>query len=544
MNSHRPLLLVLMLLAGGCTNYSSVMRVQPGYRSDSPAGEGIDLALKKPSADPLIQVGRYLDAASAAAGQLKNEPGDHQAVEDYNFAVSRLFEVIQGARLKPWKAPLSCPGSDKVWSFSIQRDPQPSRNPSNFDIQPADTFEFKGSLVKQRTIKSGLGAPLVVVGRNSSNGDSMDFQVSQISYGMTAVVSFQGDTCTGSFLDPLAVENIDFEGHSYPLAADFTAPVALALANQNPRQMELDGLFRPMDFDAKARLALLQPYDPDKIPILCIHGLGDSQATWAPLIQTLRGDPFIRKNYQIWYFSYPTGYPYPLSAAVLRRRLDAINSRFPDHKKIVVIGHSMGGMISRTLITDSGLKLWNAIYDKPPMEMGFTSETRKVMVESLIFKHRTDISRVIFASPSHRGSEEATNFWGRLGSSIIGSPKDIVPDTSEALSGVKPKSTGEQIRQMPNSIDFLNPANRFVVTLAKIPTTPGIPFHTIIGDRGKGGNLDRTPPVSTDGIVPYWSSHLDGAKSELIIPSDHWTNRHPLGIAEVDRILHEHLANH
>jgi hypothetical protein len=88
---------------------------------------------------------------------------------------------------------------------------------------------------------------------------------------------------------------------------------------------------------------------------------------------------------------------------------------------------------------------------------------------------------------------------------------------------------------------MLNPNNRFVTTMAKIPPTPGIPYHTILGDRGKGGNLNKEPPVSTDGIVPYWSSHLDGAKSELIIPSDHWTHRHPLGIAEVDRILREHL---
>jgi hypothetical protein len=94
---------------------------------------------------------------------------------------------------------------------------------------------------------------------------------------------------------------------------------------------------------------------------------------------------------------------------------------------------------------------------------------------------------------------------------------------------------------MPNSIDFLKPDNRFVSTLASIPTAPGIPYHSIIGDRNRGGNLDHRWPVSTDGIVPYWSSHLEGAESELIIPSHHWTNQHPQGIAEAGRILREHL---
>ncbi len=280
-----------------------------------------------------------------------------------------------------------------------------------------------------------------------------------------------------------------------------------------------------------------------KFPILCIHGLGDSQATWAPLIQTLRGDPVIRKNYQFWFFSYPTGFPYPLSASVLRRRLDAINEHYPDHKEIVVIGHSMGGMISRTLITDSGMKLWNAIYDQPPEKMPFSAETRKVMSESLIFTPRTDISRVIFASASHRGSNMATNFLGRLGSRIIGAPADLWPDEPDVLTLARPDSTGANLRRMPNSIDFLKPDNRFVSTLAAIPTAPGIPYHSIIGDRGRGGNLDHRWPVSTDGIVPYWSSHLEGAESELIIPSHHWTNQHPQGIAEAGRILREHLKN-
>jgi hypothetical protein len=71
-----------------------------------------------------------------------------------------------------------------------------------------------------------------------------------------------------------------------------------------------------------------------------------------------------------------------------------------------------------------------------------------------------------------------------------------------------------------------------------------VPYHSIIGDRGKGGNRDRTPPISTDGIVPYWSSHIDGAASELIVPSDHWSNQHPMAIAEVRRILvEEHLKS-
>ena len=487
-------------------------------------------------------MGHFLDAAAAAGRALENHPDDTQARLDYNFAVARIFGLIDHAGLEPWKASLRCPGARQLWNFSLKRDPQPQRNPSHFKIEPADIYHFEGSLVAQRIVKDGLGAPLVVMSKDLDPEMLDPFaQGKHIYYGMTGVVNFSGRACVAQFIDPLAVETLPFAGHTYQLAADFTAPLALALADLKPRQTELAGMFKPEEFETKIRLSRLQPFDPNKIPILCIHGLGDSQATWAPLIQTLRGDPVIRKNYQFWFFSYPTGYPYPLTAAALRRRMDAINAYYPQHKKVVVIGHSMGGMISRTLITDSGMTLWNATYDRPPSKMPFSAETRKVMSESLIFKHRSDVARVIFMSPSHRGAEMATSFWGRLGSSIIGDPKDVVPDETKVLALAKPNSTGEHLTRMPNSIDMLNPENRFVTTLAEIPLASGIPYHTIIGDRGQGGNRNHVPPVSTDGIVPYWSSHLDGPQSELIIPSHHWTNQHPLGIAEVDRILHEHL---
>jgi hypothetical protein len=92
----------------------------------------------------------------------------------------------------------------------------------------------------------------------------------------------------------------------------------------------------------------------------------------------------------------------------------------------------------------------------------------------------------------------------------------------------------------PNSIDTLSPTNNFVREVNKLPVVPSIPFHSIMGDRGKGGNKDKTKPVSTDGFVPYWSSHLDGFASEKIVPSHHSAHQHPEGMQEVVRILKLH----
>jgi hypothetical protein len=101
----------------------------------------------------------------------------------------------------------------------------------------------------------------------------------------------------------------------------------------------------------------------------------------------------------------------------------------------------------------------------------------------------------------------------------------------------KQDSTVLRLSGVPNSVDTLAPNSRFVKLINTIPITPGIPYHSIVGDRGKGGNKDHTPPESSDGVVPYWSSHLDGAQSELIVPSTHSAHQNPQAIAEVRRIL-------
>ena len=89
-----------------------------------------------------------------------------------------------------------------------------------------------------------------------------------------------------------------------------------------------------------------------------------------------------------------------------------------------------------------------------------------------------------------------------------------------------------RIKGVPNSVDTLSPTNRFVKAINTFPIAPGIPYHTIIGDRGKGPG-----PNCSDGVVPYWSSHMDGAKSELIVPSGHSAHQNPQAIEEVGRIL-------
>src|SRR5271157_5267911 len=532
-------LAIIACALAGCATYSKVSERRPRFRPIASAGGGlanaqaaIAKALRLDRSNPLAALGEYMSGAETALRQFERDPRDENARNDYNFAVARIIATIRDAKLDPWTQPLRVPASGGDFVLTHKPDPRPQWNPALYSFTPADQFDIHGTYVTERTTREGIGAPIVAVGRELYKDARAEFALPRIYYGVTAIARFDGRRCELSFEDPLATETIQVDGHTYPLAADFTVPLAVMLASTNPKKLELSRLLNPAKYAETARISRLQPYDPNKAVVLVIHGLMDSPATWTPMLNRLRGDEDIRRNYQFWFYSYPSGYPYPYSAAILRHELDAIEKRFPLRKKMVVIGHSMGGCISRLLITDTGDELWMNLFKKPPEQVPLSPEGRKILTDALIFKHRSEIGRVIFISAPLRGSDLASNWLGRIGSSLVRAPSTLLSVGNSALKLTTFQSGDLKLKRIPNSVDTLAPNNRFVKAINTIPITPGIPYHTIMGDRGRGD-----APNSSDGVVPYWSSHMDGAKSELIVPSAHPAHQNPQAIQEVHRIL-------
>jgi pimeloyl-ACP methyl ester carboxylesterase len=255
------------------------------------------------------------------------------------------------------------------------------------------------------------------------------------------------------------------------------------------------------------------------------------------MIDGLRNDPWIRGHYQFWFFSYPSGYPYPYAAALFRRELDGVKRAFPNHKRVVLIGHSMGGMICRLMITNAGGKIWRDYFSTPPAKTPLATDTRKLLKEALVFDHRPDVESAIFISTPHRGSKFASGWIGRIGAGLVRTPQLFNPIYASIKPLLVADPAARPLNRMPNSVDTLEPNDRFVLAVSKLPIAPGIPYHSIMGDRGRGNT-----PNSSDGIVPYWSSHLDGAQSELIVDSGHGAQSNPEAIHEVARILKENPA--
>lgn len=532
---------IACFLASGCTPYASISERRPIFPASIGRGElakRLETALLTRKRQPAESLAALLLEARDAARALEADPTSPSARDTYNFAVARVVETLQQSKLAPWTNPLQV--GDFV--LTAKKDPRPGWDPPLYKFVPADQFDIHGKYVAERSTKVGIGAPLVAIGREKNSRAREDFALPHIFYGVTAVIRFRGQTAELAFEDPLATETVSFHGRRLPLAADFTVPLAVMLQQAEPKKFELSRMLQPAKFAETARISRLQPYDPNKTVVLVIHGLMDTPATWTPLINRLRAEESIRRHFQFWFYSYPSGYPYPYSASILRRQLDAVQKKYPLRKPMVVIGHSMGGCISRLLITDPGQELWKKLIGRPVNEAPLEGTTRDILTESLIFKSRPEVGRVIFVAAPLRGSDLATHWLGRIGSSLIQPPQLLLQVGRDAMSLATFQGDDLRLRRMPNSIDHLAPNNRFVRAINSIPMNSRVPVHVISGDRGKGGNSDKTPPVKSDGIVPYWSSHIPTAVSEKVVPSDHAAHQNPEAIAEITRILKSHSA--
>jgi pimeloyl-ACP methyl ester carboxylesterase len=535
-------LLACALLVAGCGEYAEISHVQPHLAGASGTGPLAEVerviakAMREEHAHPLLALSDCLLALQAANRELDRDPTNAIALRDYNFGIARIFQIIHHAHLDPWSAPLAVrsPGGDFV--LTHKPDPRPEWNPALYDFTPADEYDVHGKYVTERTTRPGLGAAIVAVERETNKDARDDFAPSRLFYSLSVVARFTGNRCELELLDPLAHETVSFHGRTLPLAADFTVPLAVMLQQTDPKKHEFARLFNPEKYAHAAAIERLQPFDPDKTVVLVIHGLMDSQATWTPMINTLRGDPLIRKNYQFWFYSYPSGYPYPYTAAILRTELDRVEKRFPKMKPMVVIGHSMGGCISRLLLTDSGNDLWLKIFGKPPDQVPLSPQTRDYFEQELFFNHRAEIGRVVFISAPLRGSKLATGWVNKIAAMLIREPT-VSSTASDEMLKVTADIREEELKpkRRANSVDSLSPKSRFVHAINTIPMTPGVPYDTIIGDRGRGDS-----PNSSDGVVPYWSSHMEGAESEHIVPSNHSAHQNPRAIAEVLQLLRAH----
>ncbi|MEM6792633.1 MAG: alpha/beta hydrolase [Acidobacteriota bacterium] len=530
-----------------------------------PATAAAELAIlqgrKLASEDPAAAVGYYLTAAELAQDAtlraVRREvsaigPRVRFAAELYNHSVARIVELAQNFESETGRGmyPLTVTGPLGSYTLDLLGDRDPW-NPGLFQLGPADKINVFGLQNRHRI--HGLGAPLAASRRELPSRAKIEsgfFRSHQHFYPVTAVASFSEPAAddpkksgpgrhrraTLQLHDPYISERIVLSGTSVPLEADFTAPLAILAETVAPLTEAQRGTFRAGRYLDESGLYLLEPFREDKIPLILVHGLQSSALTWLEMFNDLTGDAELRQRYQIWTFYYPTGLPFNFSAAILRKSVEETLDHFDPERRnprlgqIVMVGHSMGGLLVRSQAIDGGNSLWNAIAPSPFESLELPDMDRDLLRSVYFPEPLPELGRAVFIATPHRGASLATSALGRLASSLIRLP-ELVEKQYRRLdeAGVMAR------RDSGGALDVIGLSSDNPILKAFEGLEIEVPFHTIVGDRS------RDDDQVTDGLVTFESSKLLGAASEKIITAGHDVHKHPEAIAEVRRILIEHL---
>lgn len=395
---------------------------------------------------------------------------------------------------------------------------------------------------------AGLGVPVVLVQDDPQRVQPPCHPPNGEYLPATAVLEFPPDVPGHAaearlrFYNPLAVSAIAVGRNLQPLADNLTAALQATLTDASKAETGPDAHLTSASGEHASQLFFLSRYDKGRVPVVFVHGMFSGTDVWKNCVNELYADPGLRRRYQPMCFSYPSKLPIPASAARLRELLSHAHSCFdPRHEnagfgRMVLVGHSMGGLLARMQVIDSGDDFWRAFFDVSPerLEAEVDAKTRHMLQQSLFFKRRNDISTVVFISTPHQGSVLADNSLLR---------------TLVRTALFLPKTAGERVKAlMALPASFIHPESRdlhawgvggvenlaarhpFIRALARHPV--GVPFHSIIAT-GSASDCRE----SSDGIVPYWSAHLDGAASETLVPYSHRCTEKPETVQAVMKIL-------
>lgn len=416
------------------------------------------------------------------------------------------------------------------------------------EVLPAD--DFGRSDLENYYHTHGLGVSLVAVRHACSR--EMYYRSKQ-PFSVTAVLrparSAAGDRAAPScdqcgtvltFYNPCLLDSLRVGSMVIAMERDLSAPFAYAL-RESPRRFT-EGFLDPDDADVRPKLLMMEPYQPGKIPVVFIHGLWSDPMTWVDMVNELRTQSDLCQHYQFWYFQYPTGGELLQSAAVLRERLLLAREQFdPQHRdgameRIVLVGHSMGGLMAQLQASYSYDILWRHAASRPLESVRATPAVRDRLQRVFFFGPSPLVKRVVFIGTPHRGSGMTERVIGRVASSLVQYSGPEATQYRQLMEDNRHVFKEYLWKTRPTSVELLEPSNPLLLAMLQMPFGCDVKLHSIIGTGGR----TLTGEVS-DGIVAVSSARLPGVCSELFIPTQHGKlHRDPTCVAELTRILRQH----
>lgn len=508
-----------------------------------------------PPAPRGVEPSAHLEAARAAWQTLVN-PARRQAWPEarqaYNIAVAAAFDDLRRAD-EDWHA-----AARKTGTRIAPSDPD-QLNPGSLYVFPAS--KINTDRLGVRNTNTGVGLPVVGwIAEDNPLYESIRFPppTGAASTG-TALLRFdRGDRPEWEFRRPFASESVRLGGVEHPLEVDWSASHALYWEMSRLDKTNLANLFTPERFLEIEGVFFGQRLDRDRIPILFVHGLKSTPDVFDLMLNELNREEWFRDNYQVWLYTYPTGMPWPIAAQNFREHyaaaMEHAKAKGLRHlDRTVIVGHSMGGLITQASLRVPGTKVYSAYITTPIDQLELNQSERQLIEEMLMWEPLPHVRRAIFLAAPHRGSPMAKHTLAELATMFIKLPKtltielgDALVRNSQAVSDSEVVTPEDRLREkapnirIPTGIKSLQPTRPMFGVLPKLPFRAGVHLHSVIGNQGKEMPLEE----SSDGVVPYWSAHLPEAESERIVPSDHGVPRHPEAIDEVKRILKRHLQTH
>jgi pimeloyl-ACP methyl ester carboxylesterase len=409
---------------------------------------------------------------------------------------------------------------------------------------PADQYSVRGLTLRVRD--SGLGVPVIAVSaRAFEEPGSMSHALAN-DVPATVFLRLEGGlaelgagkmTGTLELYSSFDHTEVEIDERRVPLETDLTAALAYSLQHSDIWSFDFGSLFGGGVKGFDPGIYMVQPYSRDKIPIVFVHGTASSPTTWVEMFNWLRADRVLRQRYQFWFFLYSSGAPIAYSASLLRKSLRETISKLdpagndPELQRMVIIGHSQGGLITKMAVVDSGDQMWNAVSPKPLDAYDLAPETRELVHDSLFFDHLPFVKRVVFISTPHGGSFLASTGLGRVFESFV-----QVPSQVRSAFGGSHGIPKEFAKNIPTSVANMTPGSPFLTALRSLHVVPGVQVNSIVTVDGDGPLQELD-----DGLVSYESAHYPAADSECVVRAFHTCLDDARVIYEVRRILLMHL---
>jgi len=468
------------------------------------------------------------------------------ACDIYNRSLAEAFRSEDGDRFVPDMGVFDLP----VGSIRIESADQVMRlgRQTFMEFHPVADYEVRG--MTARIMTPGIGCALIAgvpPGVETSSGDAAGGSVIA-GTAFLDVVGELPDATTGELKARLTLHaaldesTVDIRGTTVPLESDITVPIAYMLRESKMWDFELGGFLSPDEAEFETGLRLIEPYQPGKIPVVFVHGTASSPARWAEMLNELRADRGLRDRYQYWLFSYTTSLPILKSADSLRESLrERIEELDPDGsdaalRKMVVIGHSQGGLLTRLLVTEAGDRFWARVSDVPPEDMDLKPHELELIRRAVFFEPCPFVDRVIFVATPHQGSFLSEGILRSIANSLITLPRKTMEFTRDVTVRNPLLFKRDVLDGQATAVDNMAPGNPFLVALANSPMPDRVHKHSIIAVEGDGPLEEED-----DGVVAYTSAQLDGVDSEFVVHSFHSCQDKAPAIAEVRRILREAL---